>query len=198
MQKIIRYASALCLGLAITSCKGDAQTAAPANGDTVPSDSPAQTAQPKPGPAPAEVFTNDTVTVKGYKWEGLSHYLNQKNDTTYVVNFWATWCQPCVEELPHFEEINKKYKENKVKVVLVSMDFKKDIEKKLLPFINNKQLKSEVILMREPDLNSWLPKVDTTWSGALPATVIYNKDKRKFYEKQFTYAELEKEISNFK
>ncbi|KOS04753.1 hypothetical protein AM493_00855 [Flavobacterium akiainvivens] len=199
MQKrVILYAAALCMGFAVFSCKENTAEAAQPVGDSVPKDTAAPVAKVQTGPEPVEVFTNDTVTVKGYKWEGLNHYLSQKNDTTYVVNFWATWCQPCVEELPHFEEINKKYKKNKVKVVLVSMDFKKDIEKKLLPFINRKQIKSEVILMRETDLNSWLPKVDTTWSGAIPATVIYNKEMRKFYEKEFTYAELEKEISNFK
>jgi thiol-disulfide isomerase/thioredoxin len=128
----------------------------------------------------------------------LKYYLNQKNDTTYVVNFWATWCVPCIEELPNFEKINAKYKENKIKVLLVSLDMPKMIESKLLPFITKRQLKSEVILMRDPDQNTWLPKVDSTWSGALPATLIYNKDMRKFYEKSFTYDELEKEVSNFK
>jgi thiol-disulfide isomerase/thioredoxin len=197
MQKITICAVALGLSLAVLSCKGDAQ-ATPEAADSLQSKDTTAKTTVKVTPEPAEVFTNDTVTVNGYKWEGLSHYLNQKNDTTYVVNFWATWCQPCVEELPHFEQINKKYKDNKVKVLLVSLDFGKDISTRLLPFINRKQLKSDIIVMRETDADSWIPKVDSTWTGALPATVIYNKDMRKFYEKQFTYAELEKEISKFK
>ena len=147
---------------------------------------------------PIKVYTNDTISVNAYEYEGLKYFLNQKNDTTYVVNFWATWCVPCVEELPHFEKINAKYKANKVKVILVSLDMPKMVESKLLPFITKKQIKSQVLLMRDPDQNTWLPKVDSTWSGALPATLIYNKDIRKFYEKSFTYDELEKEVSNFK
>jgi thiol-disulfide isomerase/thioredoxin len=199
MQKVIICVAVLCLGFAVLSCKGNAGETPAATADTVSKDSPAATVQkPVAAPQPAEVFSNDTVTLNGYKWDGLAHYLNQKNDTTYVVNFWATWCQPCVEELPHFEEINKKYKENKVKVLLVSLDFGKDIKSKLLPFISRRNIKSDVIVMRETDADSWIPKVDSTWTGALPATVIYNKDMRKFYEKSFTYAELEKEISNFK
>jgi len=149
-------------------------------------------------PKPIKVYSNDTVSVKAYDYAGLEYFLTQKNDTTYVVNFWATWCVPCVEELPHFEKINANYKENKVKVLLVSLDMVKMIEGKLLPFIKNKQIKSEVLLLRDPDADSWIPKVDSTWSGAIPATVIYNADNRKFYEKSFTYDELEKEISNFK
>jgi len=149
-------------------------------------------------PKPLKVYSNDTVSVNAYEYSGLEYYLKQKNDTTYVVNFWATWCVPCVEELPHFEKINAKYKENKIKVILVSLDMAKMVETKLLPFINQKQLKSQVLLLRDPDADSWIPKVDSTWSGAIPATLIYNKDMRKFYERSFTYDELEKEISNFK
>ncbi|WP_235894406.1 TlpA disulfide reductase family protein [Flavobacterium zepuense] len=149
-------------------------------------------------PKPLKVYSNDTVSVNAYEYSGLEYYLKQKNDTTYVVNFWATWCVPCVEELPNFEKINAKYKENKVKVILVSLDMAKMVETKLLPFINQKQIKSQVLLLRDPDADSWIPKVDSTWSGAIPATLIYNKDMRKFYERSFTYDELEKEISNFK
>ena len=149
-------------------------------------------------PKPLKVYSNDTVSIKAYDYAALEYYLKQKNDTTYVVNFWATWCVPCVAELPNFEKINANYKENKIKVILVSLDMAKMIDSKLLPFIKEKQIKSEVLLLRDPDADSWIPKVDSTWSGAIPATVIYNAEMRKFYEKSFTYDELEKEISNFK
>lgn len=147
---------------------------------------------------PVSTYSNDSITVKAYDYKGFSQFLNKKNDTTYVVNFWATWCVPCIKELPHFEEINKKYKQNKVKVLLVSLDMHKTINDKLLPFIQSHQLKSDVVVLRDPDADTWIRKIDTTWTGALPATLIYNKDMRKFYEKTFTYNELEKQISNFK
>ena len=157
-----------------------------------------ETTQEPPAPKPIKVYSKDGVAVKAYDFEGLEYFLNRKNDTTYVVNFWATWCVPCVEELPHFEEINKNYKDDKVKVMLVSLDMHKMVESKLLPFIKERQLTSEVLYLRDPNADSWIPKVDSTWSGALPATVIYNKDRRGFYEKSFTYKELEKEVSKFK
>lgn len=151
-----------------------------------------------PAPKPLKVYSNGTVSVKSYEFSGLEYYLHQNNDTTYVVNFWATWCVPCVAELPNFEKINAKYKQDKIKVILVSLDMAKMIETKLLPFIKDKQIKSQVLLLRDPDADSWIPKVDPAWSGAIPATVIYNKHSRRFYEKSFTYDELEKEIINFK
>jgi thiol-disulfide isomerase/thioredoxin len=149
-------------------------------------------------PKPVHVYTNGKTTVKAYEWEGLNYYLSQKNDTTYVVNFWATWCVPCVQELPNFEQLGEKYKGEKVKVILVSLDMPKQAESRLLPFIERKKLQSKVILMRDPDQNTWLPKVDPNWSGAIPATVIYNKGKRKFYEQSFTFEQLETELNNFK
>lgn len=149
-------------------------------------------------PEPIHTYTNDTVSIDAYDYKGLEYFLTMRNDTTYVVNFWATWCEPCVKELPYFEKLNKQYKKNKVKVLLVSLDMKKDFESKLLPFIQQRQLKSDVLILSDTDSNTWIPKVDSTWTGAIPATLIYNKEVRKFYEKSFTFETLEKEVSNFK
>lgn len=123
-----------------------------------------------------------------------SKYLQKKNDTTYVINFWATWCKPCVEELPAFEKINEQYSGQKVKVILASLDFPDRIEKQVIPFIKKYNLQSEVVLLDDPDANSWIPRVSQEWSGAIPATVIYNQEDRKFFEGSFTYDELKTEL----
>lgn len=181
--------------LLLNSCKEEAAKQTVSDHEiAAPIDSVANPVLPKP----LRMYSKGTISVPAYDFDGLEYYLSQKNDTTYVVNFWATWCVPCVEELPHFEKINEKYKDNKVKVILVSLDMAKMIEPKLLPFIKQRQIKSQVLLLRDPDADAWIPKVDTTWSGAIPATVIYNSEMRSFYERSFTYDELEKEISNFK
>lgn len=183
-------------GILLASCNQKAASETPAVAEEPAA--PVAEIKVSVSPTPLKVYTKDGVSVKAYDFDKLQYFLKQKNDTTYVVNFWATWCVPCVEELPHFEELNAKYKKDKVKVMLVSLDMFKMVETRLLPFIKEKQLKSDVVYLRDPDQNTWLPKVDSTWSGALPATLIYNKDRRKFYEQSFTYAELEKEVSNFK
>jgi len=127
-------------------------------------------------------------------FEGFEPYLHKQNDTTYVINFWATWCAPCVKELPAFEKLNEKYSDENVKVLLVSLDFIKHYDTKLLPFINERSIKSEVILLNDPRSNLWIDKVSPDWSGAIPATIIYSRDKRKFYEQSFTFKSLEKEL----
>ncbi len=128
-----------------------------------------------------------------YDFNNFEKRVNQKNDTTYIVNFWATWCIPCVQELPYFEQLQEKYKSEKIKVILVSLDFPKQVEKSLIPFIKKKKLTSEVILLDAKNPNAWINKVDPSWSGALPATLILNKKHRYFFEKSFNFEELENE-----
>ena len=128
---------------------------------------------------------------------GLETILNRKDDKTYVVNFWATWCAPCIKELPYFEKLDKEYDSKNVEVVLVSLDFPKKYESQLRPFINKHQLRSELYALNDMNSNYWIPKVEENWSGAIPATLIYNGNKREFYEQSFNYEELEIEINKF-
>lgn len=132
-----------------------------------------------------------------YDYDGLKPLINKKDDKVHVVNFWATWCGPCIKELPFFEKINADYKNNNVEVLLVSLDFPKNYDSKLRPFIKKKQIKSKVVCLDDTNQNRWISDINSNWSGALPATIIYKGDKRKFYEKSFTYEELEKELKQF-
>ncbi|WP_417870988.1 TlpA family protein disulfide reductase [Winogradskyella sp.] len=135
--------------------------------------------------------------LKIYDYDGLEPLINKNDDKVHVVNFWATWCAPCVKELPYFEEINEEYKDNNVEVLLVSLDFPRNYDSKLKPFIAKRNLQSEVVAFDDVDQNRWIPAIDKDWTGAIPATIIYNKDKRKFYEQSFTKDELETELKQF-
>jgi thiol-disulfide isomerase/thioredoxin len=121
-------------------------------------------------------------------------HLHLSNDTLYLVNFWASWCTPCVDELPAFERIGKEYSEDKVKVLLVSLDFPKQIESRLMPFIEKNDIDSEVLVLNDPDANKWIDKVDPEWTGSIPATLIYSRSDRIFHEGIYTYEELKQII----
>jgi thiol-disulfide isomerase/thioredoxin len=117
-------------------------------------------------------------------------HLHFFNDTTYLVNFWASWCTPCVEELPAFERVGEEYRDQKVKVLLVSLDFPRQIESRLMPFLEKNEIRSEVLVLNDPDANKWINRVDPSWSGAIPATLIYHGNDRTFHEGAYNYEEL--------
>lgn len=128
----------------------------------------------------------------------LEARINQAGNATIVVNFWATWCKPCVEELPSFEELRNRYANQNVQVILVSLDFKSHIEKKLIPFLKAQKLQSEVILFADQDANNWIPRVFEAWDGAIPATLVVKGAKRSFNLGQFNaYSDLESFVRPF-
>lgn len=131
-----------------------------------------------------------------YDFQGIDSFLHQKDSKVHVVNFWATWCAPCVKELPYFEQLQENF-EKDVEVLLISLDFPNQYETKLKPFLKKKQLKSKVIVLDDVNMNTWIPQIDSKWDGAIPVTLIYNKNKRQFYPQSFTYDELLNEVQKF-
>jgi thiol-disulfide isomerase/thioredoxin len=122
--------------------------------------------------------------------------LMQKNDRIYVFNFWASWCKPCVTEMPAFETLANNFHLNKVSVIFISLDFKRDL-KIVEKFVTDHQIKSKIYLIDEPDYNSWIDKVSSQWSGAIPATLISNGIRHEFYEQSFDYKSLSERIRHF-
>ncbi len=130
------------------------------------------------------LFAQPTVTVFD-KYEQLEKELVMSNDTCYVINFWATWCGPCVKELPYFETFSKEIQGQKIKVILVSLDFKAQVQTRLIPFLTSGGYASKVVVLADKDYNTWLPLVDPEWSGAIPATLLVTGKRRLFAERSF-------------
>lgn len=135
--------------------------------------------------------------VSTIKLEQLEHRLAQGGDTTFVVNFWATWCAPCVAELPYFEQFNDVYGQvpdgtNPVKVLLVSLDAPKLLSR-VNDFIEARKLRNEVLLLDESNQQYYIDQISTEWSGAIPATLFVNTKKgiRLFKEQEFDFETLE-------
>ncbi len=125
--------------------------------------------------------------------------LQAGDNTTLIINFWATWCKPCVEELAWFEKLHEQYGgDKKVQVLLVSLDFKSQLKKRFEPFLLEKQLKSEVILFADQDANNWIPVMHEQWDGAIPATLVLRGKARLFHLGKFAqYEDLESFVQPF-
>lgn len=110
-----------------------------------------------------------------------------------MVNFWATWCRPCIEELPHFLEVSSAYKNQApFQMILVSLDKAELLETDVAQMITKLNIDNDVYLLDDNKrMNYWISAVDSTWSGAIPATVFYkNGQKLHFTEGQLTKEEL--------
>nr|WP_294782170.1 TlpA disulfide reductase family protein [uncultured Flavobacterium sp.] len=136
-------------------------------------------------------------SIEGYNQNVKLLNINQLNerikngkDSIYVVNFWATWCAPCIKELPHFEKLATEHKSEKLAVLLVSLDFKSQLESNVIPFVKKKKLKNEVFLLNESNPQEFIDRIDPSWSGSIPATLFIKDDRRKFVETEFTYEQL--------
>ena len=120
----------------------------------------------------------------------LNERIEKGKDSTYVVNFWATWCAPCIKELPHFEKLSAEHKSDKLAVLLVSLDFKSKLNSNVIPFVKRKKQKNEVFLLNEGSPQEFIDQIDPSWSGSIPATLFIKNGKRKFVESEFTYEQL--------
>lgn len=140
--------------------------------------------------------TDQSLSFPVYEsFDEIAPLFEQQNDTTYVINFWATWCKPCVEELPFFVKLSEQYDKKPLRIVLVSLDFKKDISTKLPKFIQEFPLDLPVVALTDKNQAAWIDRVDSRWSGTIPITVIYKNGLRFFVNKPFnTYLELEEQI----
>ncbi|HWY37715.1 MAG TPA: TlpA disulfide reductase family protein [Bacteroidia bacterium] len=133
--------------------------------------------------------------VKVTTYEQLEAATQQNNDTLYVVNFWATWCKPCVQEMPYFTGSAKKNANHKVKVVFVSLNSVKELPK-VEKFAAEKNIRQPVLLLNAGNPNVWIDKVDKSWGGSIPATVLYRKKEKVFFkEGEFTQAEIDSIIN---
>lgn len=133
--------------------------------------------------------------VKKWKYAELDHYIKQSK-TPLVINFWATFCKPCVEEIPYFQKAISQYKNKNVKLLLVSLDFPEYYPEKIKAYADKHGFTAEIIWMDEEDPGQFCPKVDAGWSGVLPATLFINNKKkyRNFHSQQLSEKELQSEL----
>ncbi|HEU4470410.1 MAG TPA: TlpA disulfide reductase family protein [Flavisolibacter sp.] len=143
------------------------------------------------------------LAAPGVKAQAIAHWkladleaAIKNADRPTVFNFWATFCIPCIEELPYFQQAVKKYDSAGVRLVLVSLDLKESYPKKIQAFATKRKITAPIVFLDETNADLFCPVVDESWSGAIPASLFVNTKTgyRKFFETQLSKEEVEREI----
>jgi len=134
--------------------------------------------------------------INSWKITDVVNYYSKKNDSVYVVSFWATFCRPCVGEIPFIQDITKKYSGKKVKLLLVSLDLPGYYPAKIVSFAKKNGINAEIVWLNETDADYFCNMIDKKWGGSIPATIIVNAGTgyKKFFEQEFMPEEFEAEL----
>lgn len=115
-----------------------------------------------------------------YDFSELQTVIDANSDKTLVLNFWATTCGPCIKEMPHFNTLLQSSDEADLNILLVSLDRATELDSKVQPFVERFQIAPDVAILEDQNYSAWTEKIDTSWYGALPATLIIKGGKRSF------------------
>ena len=137
----------------------------------------------------------DAQDVRAVKITELEKTIRESK-TPLIVNFWATFCVPCLQEIPYFQEIARQYKSNDVSLVFVSLDMREAYPAKVNNMANKLNLTYPVVWLNETNADYFCPKIDTSWTGGMPSSLFVNNATgyHKFFEEPLSKEKLEKEV----
>ncbi len=143
-------------------------------------------------------FFTKAQTIPSWKITDVANYYSKKTDSVFIINFWATFCKPCVAEIAYLQSISKKYELQKVKLLLVSLDLPAFYPGKIESFAKKNNFTADVVWLNESDADHFCPVIDKKWSGSIPATLFVNTATgyKKFIESEMNEMEFEMELKN--
>jgi thiol-disulfide isomerase/thioredoxin len=139
--------------------------------------------------------TCTSQSIPKWKITELEEYI-KKSEQPVIVNFWATYCVPCIKEIPYFHEMVNKYERTGIKLLLVSLDFEESYPGKITSFATQRKFTAPIVWLDETNADYFCPRIDSSWSGVMPASLFVNNKTgyRRFFESEMTKEELESEI----
>ena len=134
--------------------------------------------------------------IPSWKIMDVVNYYSKKSDSVYVINFWATFCKPCVAEIPYMQQIAKKYEAQKVKLILISLDLPTYYPKLIDKFAKSNNINADIAWLNENDADYFCNKIDKKWSGSIPSTLFVNAKSgtKTFFEEPLSEQKFEEEL----
>jgi thiol-disulfide isomerase/thioredoxin len=141
---------------------------------------------------PGMEITNQEIKIINSDFAKIQNLLDIKSDTLYITNYWATWCPPCVKEIPDFVDVQEKYKNEKVKFIFVSID-EADTQSKLQSFVQKNKMKN-VYNISPKEMKTNISSISPDLVGGIPVTVIQKGNKKEGFlgdlSKQFILSKI--------
>ncbi|WP_116106628.1 TlpA disulfide reductase family protein [Lewinella sp. IMCC34191] len=141
------------------------------------------------GPAdpvpPVSTILSPASAPKIYQdYVAVAPLFEQQGDTTYLINFWATWCKPCLEELPLLQQLSEDHADDALQIILVSLDTEPSAIDRIPAYLKEQRIELPTIVLTDEG-NEWKRNLDDKWDGSLPTTLIYRKELRYVYRRPF-------------
>ena len=130
--------------------------------------------------------------------EGIEKVRTSAKGRVLVMNFWATWCKPCMQEFPDLVKLQQTYTEKGVDVVFISIDDDDaKTKRKVISFLKKMNVSSQTYIKRRGNDEAFINAVNPQWSGALPTTLVYkrNGELAALKSEELNYAELQRLIT---
>lgn len=121
-----------------------------------------------------KTFTQDVMPLSSVK--DLETLRDSKKGKVVLVNFWASWCRPCVAEIPGLIKLYNNYKDSGFEIIFISVDVPEDIQSKVAPFLKSKGVDFTTYYNQFDKTDDLINFFDKNWQGAIPSTYIYDKD----------------------
>jgi len=114
--------------------------------------------------------------------EEMRNLLKRNGGRPLLVNYWATWCDPCRDEFPDLVKIDRQYRAKGLDFIAITLDDLADINTAVPKFLREMKATMPVYLLNVSDPEPAINSVDSGWSGALPATFLYNNKGEVVYK----------------
>lgn len=147
-----------------------------------------------------KTFDPDSIKIQTMSYpEFQERYFDVQEDSTIIINFWASWCQPCRLEMPYFEQLKAEFADKKVKILLVTIDRPEQVETKAKTFLILNEITVETVFVKDKvSPLKWIPLICPDWAGSIPLTLVMNKEDGTYFENSFeSYDKLKAAVLPF-